>query len=98
MDRFDLELPAWISVNDENGQPQTFKVVTRNICAGGAYLQTDQSLPVGTEVGVDLILPHDHLQKMGARPARIDVSGAVVRAESQGIAVCFDKKYTIEPL
>ena len=98
MDRFDLELPAWISVADENGQPQTFKVVTRNICAGGAYLQTDKPLAVGTDVEIDLVLPLDRLQKMGARPARIDVSGAVVRAESQGIVVCFDKRYQISPL
>jgi len=98
MDRFDLELPAWISVTVENGKPETFKVVTRNICAGGAYLQTDKPLPVGTEVEMDLILPLDRLQKLGARPARIDVTGAVVRNESQGVAVCFDKRYQISPL
>lgn len=98
MDRFDLELPAWISVTDENGKPETFKVVTRNICAGGAYLQTDKPLPVGTEVEMDLILPLDRLHKLGARPSRIDVSGAVVREESQGVAVSFDKRYQISPV
>jgi hypothetical protein len=98
MDRFSLELPAWISVTDENGNPQGFEVITRDICAAGAYLQTDQPLSVGANVKMDLILPLDNLQKMGGKSSRIDVSGAVVRTELQGMAVSFDKRYQISPM
>ena len=98
MDRFTLELPALISMMDESGKTKAFEVMTKNICAGGAFLLTDKPLSVGTDLKMDLILPLDNLKKMGGRPARIDVSGTVIRTESQGMAVCFNKKYNIEPL
>jgi len=98
MDRFSLELPAWISAADHNGNPRSFEVVTRNICAAGAFLQTDQPLPVGTDIEMNLILPLDIPSNKGNIRSRIDVSGSVVRTESQGMAVCFDKKYQISPM
>jgi len=39
-----------------------------------------------------------NLEKMGGQRSRIDVSGSVIRTESQGMAVCFDKKYNISPI
>ncbi len=98
MDRFSLELPAWISAVDNNGNPRSFEVVTRDICAAGAFLQTDQPLPVGTDIEMNLVLPLDHLPKIENKRSRIDVSGAVIRTESEGMAVCFDKKYQISPM
>ena len=98
MDRFNLELPAWISLIDENGSPHSFEVITRNICAGGAFLQTDKPLPVGTDIEMKVILPLDNLPSVQSRRSRIDVSGSVIRTESQGVAVCFDKRYQISPV
>ena len=98
MDRFVLELPAGISIIDESGKPRTFKVVTRNICAGGAFLQTDEPVSERTCVKIDLILSLNNLQGMEAKSSRIDVSGTVVRTESQGMAVCFDNLYQISPV
>jgi len=98
MDRYSLELPAWISVNDGSDKPLTIEVRTRNICAGGAFVQTEQPLPVETEITMDLILPLDKLQKMGGRRSRIDVSGSVIRTEAEGMAVSFFKNYRIESL
>jgi len=98
MDRFTLELPALISMIDESGKQRAFEVRTKNICAGGAFLLTDKPLLVGTDIKMDLILPLDNLEKMGGQRSRIDVSGSVIRTESQGMAVCFDKKYNISPI
>jgi len=98
MDRFTLELPAVISITDEREKPRTFNVVSRNICAGGAFLQTDEPLSEGTYVKIDLILSLNNLQGMEGKGSRIDVSGTVVRTESQGMAVCFDKRYQISPV
>ena len=98
MDRFSLELPAWISAIDQNGKPQTLEVVTRDICAGGAFLQTDQPLSVGMNIEMNLIIPLRNLPKAKNRRSRIDVSGSVIRTESQGVAVCFDKRYQISPV
>ena len=98
MERFFMELPAWITVINKNTEPRAFEVVTRDICAGGAFLQTDQPLSVGTDIEMNLILPLNNFSQLGSRRSRIDVSGSVVRTESQGIAVCFDKKYQISPV
>ena len=98
MDRFTLELPAGISIPDESGKPRTFNVVTRNICAGGAFLQTDDPLSEGTYVKIDLILSLNNFTGLEGKGSRIDVSGTVVRTESQGMAVCFDKRYRISPV
>ena len=98
MDRFVLELPAWISVINESEKPWAFEAVSRNICAGGVFLQTDQPLTVGSVVEMNLILPLDNLSDMEDRRSRIEVAGTVVRSESEGMAVRFDKKYQISPM
>ena len=98
MDRFSMELPAWISAIDKHGKLQTLEVVTRDICAGGAFLQTDQPLSVGTNIEMNLVLPLSNIPNVQIRRSRIDVSGSVIRTESQGVAVCFDKRYQISPV
>jgi len=98
MDRFTLELPAVISITDERGKPRTFNVVSRNICAGGAFLQPDELLSEGTYVKINLILSLNNFRGMEGKGSRINVSGTVVRTESQGMAVCFDNLYQISPI
>ena len=98
MDRFALELPAWISIIDESGEPQTFEAVTKNICAGGAFFRTEQSLTVGTAVKMNLILSLYNILKTETISSRIDVSGSIIRKELEGIAVCFDDQYQIMPV
>ena len=97
MERFSLKLRAMVSMIDESGNPRSFEAMTRNICAGGAFLQTAQPLPVKSDVKIDLILPMDNFKKLGGRSSHIDISGLVIRTESEGMAICFDKKYRIEP-
>ena len=96
MERFDLRLPAQIRVTgvDTNEEIQ---LQTRDICAGGAFFQTNVPLPVGTRVDLDLTLPLDELKKLQGKRARIVVTGAVVRCQEDGIAVCFEDNYKILP-
>jgi hypothetical protein len=95
MERFDLELPALLSMMDESGDTRAFEFMIRNICAGGAFFKTDDPLSVGTEVKMDLILPLDKFKTGKNDRSRIDVSGSVVRTETHGMAVRFYKKYSI---
>ena len=94
MERFDLKLPALLSIKAESGYTRAFEFMIRDICAGGAFFKTDNPFSVGTDVKMDLIIP---LDKFGSNRSRIDVSGSVIRTEKHGIAVCFDKKYSISP-
>ena len=94
MERFDLNLPALLSIKAESGYTRAFEFMIRDICAGGAFFKTDNPFSVGTDGKMDLIIP---LDKFGSNRSRIDVSGSVIRTEKHGMAVCFDKKYSISP-
>lgn len=96
MERFSLKLSTKVSMIDEGGKPRSFAAMTRNICAGGAFLKIAQPLPVETDVKINLILPMDNFRKLGGRSSHIDISGSVIRTESEGMAICFNKKYHIE--
>ena len=98
MERFSLELPALLSTADERGIQKRFDVMTKNICSGGAFFITDKILSVGTDVKMDLILSLNKDDKLKEKKTHIDVSGAVIRTDEHGIAVCFDTKYNISPL
>lgn len=100
MERFDLNFPALLSIKDESGNTRAFEFMIRDICAGGAFFKTDIPLSVGTDVKMDLIISLDKVESgenEKNNQSRIDVSGSVIRMESQGIAVRFDKKYLISP-
>jgi len=98
MERFPLELPAMLmwSIKDRKHEDQ--ELMTSNICAGGAFFITDRPLPMGTDVKMNLILHLDKVQTRESKGSFIDVSGAVIRTDEKGMAICFDKRYKILPL
>lgn len=97
VERFPLELPAFLKVGDES-EGETVEFVTSDVCSGGAFFPTDKPIPVGTEVKVDLVIPIDQLKKIEADKVLITVAGSVIRTEKRGMAVCFDNKYKIMPI
>jgi hypothetical protein len=97
LERFDLKLPTKLSWSGKDNKIESIELMTSNICSGGAYLATDSPLLTGTEVKISMILSSDNILKMGGQRSRIDVSGSVVRAEAQGMAILFDRKYKILP-
>jgi hypothetical protein len=97
MDRFSIQLPALLSITDENGNQRSVKVMTDDICAGGGFFRTDTPFSVGTDVKMDLILPSNKFKKLGGKRSRVDVSGSVIRINEFGMAVCFNNKFRIEP-
>ena len=98
IERFSLELPALLSVLDGSGIKKTFEVITKNICSGGAFFITDKLMPVGTDVKMDLVFSLNKDDKLNEKKSHINVSGAVIRTDEHGIAVCFDKGYNISPV
>ena len=95
MERFDLKLLANIAFNNKAEQKSTVELMTRNICAGGAYLETSTPLPKGTEVDIDLFLPLKKFKDLDAEKAHIAVSGEVIRTDRDGMAICFDHRFQI---
>lgn len=98
LERFNLEIPATASISAAGAQ-QKLDLKTRDVCSGGAYFRTEQRVPVGTEMQINLVLPlkkfkmlPDHCEKVV-----VNLSGKVLRIEPDGIGVCFDETYDIRP-
>jgi len=96
LERFTLELAATISIAGEEDAEKKLKFNTDDISAGGAFFNTQKPLPVGTQIKLDMVLPLDKLKKLKGRRAIIEVSGAVVRIDQEGMAVSFKKDYQIK--
>lgn len=94
MERFELRLPATVSVP---GEHEHFLLHTENVCAGGAFLNTEAPLPVGTDVELDLTLSLNDLKKVDGSQVRINVAGSVVRSDESGMAISFDENYRMVP-
>ena len=98
VERFDLELEAFVSLPGEAGQTDIGNLVTRDVSMSGVFLVTDAPLPVGSKVNVDMILTLGGKKKQNAQQAWIKASGKVLRADKQGMAVSFDDMSRILPL
>ena len=98
VERFDLELEAFVSIPGEADRTDRRNLVTRDVSMSGVYLVTDAPLPVGSKVNVDMILTLGGRKKQNAQQAWIKASGKVLRTDNQGMAVSFDDQSRILPL
>lgn len=95
LERFDLKVPANIEVVDQDQFVEKKTLFTQNLCAGGAFFLTAIPFIKGTQVKIDLTLDFKQLRNSEGRRPRVIVSGTVLRSESHGMAIEFDKKYKI---
>ena len=98
MERFELDLPAQLSVSDSANKIDPVRLQTIDISAGGAFFRTSSPMPIGTSVKVEVIISLDELKKLKGKRACVIVSGAVVRTDVDGMAVSFDERYQILPM
>lgn len=87
LERFDLRLPAKIQGLGLKKGVHNF--LTKNVSAGGAFLETTKQLPENSRVSIDFVVPTGVLVK---------VTGDVLRSEPTGIAIRFDNEYQLTPL
>ena len=88
LERFDLRLPAKMEgLGPKKGVRHN--LLTNNICAGGAFLETTNHLPENSRVSIDFVVPTG---------VQIKVTGVVLRFEPTGIAIGFDNEYQMTPL
>lgn len=98
LERFELAIPATLILEEQTGDEdgQAFDLVTTDISAGGAFFQTDQPLPEGISVRIELVLDTEKLKKMTGKYAYLRVKGRVVRSSDQGMAISFEPRYEIK--
>jgi len=82
------------------GQAQVLELHTRDISSNGAFFPMEVPLPAGEKVKVTLFLSISALDqfRLSSGGTKIATEGQVVRADPQGMAVMFAKRYTMSPL
>ena len=93
-ERFALALRARIEMVTSKGK-QVMDLLTRDVSAGGAFLNTRESIPEGTQVKLELTASNERLRKLTGAHSLIKVQGKVVRSDPTGIAISFDRSYRI---
>ncbi len=97
VERFDLNLEAHLLVAGESPDIQASRLMTRDVSMTGAYLLTPEPLPIGTKVNVDVILSLGGTAPSETRKGLIKASGAVLRTDSEGMAIRFDENSKFLP-
>ncbi len=97
--RFDRNIPVKLQVINpvyENTEKPHY-LLTKNICAGGIFLETKQSFPKGTDVTLEIAIPaENHISTVLKDHCFVKAIGAVVRTEPGGMALTFNKDFQIE--
>lgn len=89
--RFNLKLPAKIKV--VGSREKSFKLVTRDVCAAGAFFKSRTPLAKQTRLEIDLIIKVGVPGNFSLTKSVARFTGKVTRSEVDGIAVAFDEKY-----
>jgi len=97
IERYELAAPARIVL--EGAEPTVIDLYTKDISAGGAYFRTDQQVPEGAHVKLEVTITVGRLKELTGVDStfRLKVNGIVVRSADGGIAVRFDSNYQMEP-
>ena len=98
LERFLLRLPAKVVSPCSGDEP--CQVATRDVSANGAFLLTELPMTEGSSVTVELELPVERFKQLleQGQDVTLRINGVVVRTETDGVAVRFQKKYEIIPL
>ncbi len=96
--RYRLSIPARLMITEPHDRREIVELRTKDICSEGAFFNTGYKLPVGTRVKLDLILNIERLVQVKGMNSCIQLMGEILRQQTDGFAVRFDKNYEIIPL
>jgi hypothetical protein len=95
LERFDLKMPAKLEPVGMEDVYGAFNLATCDVCSGGAFFHTTETLPEGTPVSIEMCLPLQRFRVLreSAKQVFLLVQGTVLRCQQDGMAVCFSKDY-----
>lgn len=109
-ERFSLELKARIIYRHREESP-VIETVSADISEGGAFLKSNHPFPMASKLQVEFLVSLQHLRMLkfilSVNSLRqlnqestlwISTTGIVIRQQDDGVAVIFDKDYTITPM
>ena len=82
-----------VETSGQKDEPSSLN--TSNISAGGAFFHTERPLSEGTRLRLNLILVVEKLKKLTGSQCHIKVNGTVVRFEEKGMAIRFQRDYSM---
>ena len=88
-ERFRLTRPARLEMLTSRGK-QIFDFETRDISAGGAFINTTEQFPKGTPFKIDLTISSERIRDLTGVNSLIECEGNVVRSTPEGVAIQFD--------
>jgi hypothetical protein len=97
LQRFSLRFPARVEVLDPTtgSGRQVLDLTTRDISSDGAFLNTDTPLPEGTKVKLELSFSIKKSKTFQHIKSLIKFTGLVARSETEGMAICFRRNYSV---
>jgi hypothetical protein len=94
-----LNIPLPVRVKAMNGDVlMDLDLEARNISYSGTFIPTLTSFPERTRFILDFTIPSDNLKDFKNVDSLIGCAGTMVRSDSNGIAIKFDKECRIENL
>ena len=97
-ERFNIQAKCLISTDSANNGRETNGLLVTNISTSGVFLQTDQPLPIGTELIVNNVHLLNGWKRDGEDNIVTKVAGHVLRIDERGMAIRFDKDYPVNSL
>ena len=110
-ERFFLNLQAKVTARfTEDSATEVIETLAANISSGGAFLRTEQPLPMASRVQVEFLLSLADLKKLkfilSVQTLRqltgdqvwVIATGVVIRQEEDGVGVIFDQNYQLTPM
>ncbi len=97
-ERFNVVAKCLIHVNDDNSCYGVKVCHTSNISASGALLETDEALPVGAQIGLNIVSLLSEKNDNIGEDNLIEVSGTVLRTDENRLAVSFNNEYDIKSM
>ena len=97
--RFKARLPAKLEALTSN-RTRLLNVETKDISAAGAFIYTKDSpfFPDGTRFIIDLTIPENSIKELTDLKSLIECTGSMVRYNSEGMAIHFDRECYIMSL
>jgi hypothetical protein len=95
MRRFTLRLPCLIYDCNDACDELLFEAQTINVSIGGAFVETDQFVPEGTPVQINLLIRRQERPELAGGGSCISLNGHVVRSNATGLGVAFGDQYRI---
>ena len=77
-----------------SGKTKVFDLETKDISASGAFIYTKESpfLPDETRFTLDLTIPKNSIKELTDLKSLIECEGSMVRYNSEGMAIHFDRE------